>query len=74
MNVNINNETYGSTFDRKVYAPKDVSRMLGIGRDKAYALFKSKGFPATKIGKTYFIIPEKFEKWLNDSAGKEYLL
>lgn len=68
------NNTDKATPEKKVYCPKDVSQMLGIGRDKAYALFKSKGFPSTKIGKTYFIMPEKFEKWLSDCAGKEYLL
>lgn len=58
----------------RVYLPKDISKMMGIGRDKAYALFKSKGFPATRIGKTYFVTPEQFNKWLNDYAGKDYIL
>ena len=60
--------------ERRVYLPKDICKIIGIGRDKAYALFKSKGFPSTKIGSMYFVLPEQFEKWLNDYAGKEYKL
>lgn len=52
----------------------DIKEIMGIGRDKAYALIKSKGFPALKIGNTYFVTVENFQKWLNDYTGKEYLL
>ncbi len=53
---------------------EDIRKMMGIGRDKAYALIRSKGFPAMKIGNTYFVTTENFRKWLDDYAGKEYLL
>lgn len=51
----------------------DIMKRLGIGRDRAYALLKSPCFPSTKIGKTYFITDAKFEEWLNDYAGREFI-
>ena len=34
-----------------VYGVNDVASILGIGRDEAYALFKSPTFPSTRLGK-----------------------
>lgn len=57
--------------EMKVMKVEDVKKALGIGNDKAYALMHSKGFPSTRIGKTYFITEEKFNEWLNKQAGKD---
>lgn len=60
--------------DIKIFTVEDIKERMGFGRDRSYALMKSKGFPATRIGKTYYVTEENFYKWLNDYAGKEFIL
>lgn len=50
----------------------DLMEKLGIGRDKAYALMKSPGFPSTRLGGMYFITEKSFCSWLDSYAGKNY--
>ena len=58
----------------KVLYAKDLMEILGIGRDRAYTLMRSAGFPSTKFGHTYFVTEENFNIWLNNNAGKTYKL
>ena len=43
---------------------KELQNYLGIGKDKAYKLIKSKAFPAVKIGGRYYVIKPYFAVWL----------
>ena len=43
---------------------KELQNYLGIGKDKAYALVKSKSFPSAKIGGRYYVIKPDFVSWL----------
>ncbi len=47
---------------------KELQSYLGIGKDKAYALVKSKSFPAVKIGGRYYVIKSDFIAWLGKQA------
>lgn len=58
----------------KTLTVKDLMEIMGIGRDRAYALMHSAGFPSTRLGRTYFVTQENFYKWLNDNKGKAYRL
>ena len=51
---------------------KELQSYLGIGKDKAYALVKSKSFPSTKIGGRYYVIKPYFISWLERQRGKTY--
>ena len=51
---------------------KELQKYLGTGKDKAYALVKSKSFPAMKIGGRYFVIKPDFVSWLERQKGKTY--
>lgn len=42
--------------NKSFYTVTDVKNLTTLGRDKAYALMKSKGFPAIKLGRTYLVI------------------
>lgn len=48
----------------QVYYVKDLQKLLGIGRDKAYALMKSAAFPSTKMDGRYYITKTAFKEWL----------
>ena len=43
---------------------KELQSYLGIGKDKAYALVRSKSFPSVKIGGRYYVIKPNFVVWL----------
>lgn len=58
----------------KILHLEDIMKILGIGKDKAYALLRSPSFPATKVGRTYFVTEENFYEWINRYAGKEFKL
>ncbi|MEH7246442.1 helix-turn-helix domain-containing protein [Neobacillus niacini] len=48
---------------------KDIMRLTGIGRDKAYCLLYSKQFPVKIIGRKMLVHQDIFDQWLK---GKEY--
>lgn len=54
--------------------PKEMQKMLKIGRNKVNKLCSMKGFPAIKFGSTYRINKSKLFVWLEDNEGlKVYL-
>ena len=72
MNDDINmNEIMDEDLYRILKA-EDLVKRLGIGRDRAYSLMKSDGFPSTKIGKRYFITERSLRMWLDKYAGKNF--
>lgn len=54
-----------SDYTQKVYCVKDIQQILGIGKNKAYALCQSGEFIYKKIGKTIIIPKKTFEEWLH---------
>lgn len=51
---------------------KELQNYLGIGKDKAYKLAKSKSFPALKIGGRYYLVKSDFVSWLERQIRKTY--
>lgn len=58
----------------KLLRVKDIAEIFGCGRNKAYELMKSPGFPTVKIGKNLYVSETELEKWIEDYSGKEYYL
>lgn len=52
--------------------PKALAVRLSIGRDKAYALMRSSGFPSIMIGDRFIVTEEALERWIHDCEGKCY--
>jgi excisionase family DNA binding protein len=50
------------------YTIPEVSTVLGIGRDAAYALARSGKIPVIKIGQRYLIPKEALHRWLNEES------
>lgn len=44
--------------------PKDVGNVLGIKKDAAYNLFRTKSFPSERVGGKYIIPKFRFLNWL----------
>jgi len=53
---------------------RDLQVQLRIGRDKAYKLMHTSGFPSIKIGGTYFVSQDELQKWLQRYTYKEFKL
>ena len=55
-----------------MFDTKDLAAMLKIGRDRAYDLMRSEGFPSIKIGKTYRVDEEALLQWIRDNRGRTW--
>lgn len=53
---------------------KDIQKILRIGRDRAYALMRSKSFPSIKIGRTYCVEEEALKEWLKKNRFRKIIL
>lgn len=53
---------------------KQLATRLGIGRDKAYALMKLKGFPSFTIGSSYKVFEDDLEKFLKEHRGLKIII
>lgn len=52
----------------------DLQELLGIGKDKAYSLMRSKSFPSMKLGGNYYVSREALNKWISDYERKTFVL
>ena len=57
--------------DKLTYTVSEMAKVLNIGKNKAYELVKTEGFPVIYIGSSIRIPIEALKKRLND--GKDYL-
>ena len=71
MTSNENKETLNET-KTKALTPKRLAEALSIGRDKAYALMRSKGFPSIQLEDRFIVTQDALDRWLHDMEGKHY--
>lgn len=62
--------------EKKVYKVEDVQNLLGLGRSKAYEFIENvyydrKPFRVLKIGRSYRIPCNSFDRWLNGDEERE---
>jgi len=50
--------------EKLILRPKDVCKIMGIGRVQAYQLWRRKDFPGKRHGKSLFVARDAFLKWL----------
>jgi hypothetical protein len=48
----------------RLYTVEDIREIFGCGKNKAYGIVASAGFPKIQIGRQYYIMPDEFDKWL----------
>ncbi|MGN1156712.1 MAG: helix-turn-helix transcriptional regulator [Agathobacter sp.] len=53
----------------KLMSMKEVQEYLGLGRDKTYALFRLRDFPAIKFNKSAVIYRNDLDSWLKEHRG-----
>lgn len=48
---------------------KDVQMFLGIGKEKAYKMFKDKRFPSFQLGNRHYVRKDKFFAYLDSKCN-----
>lgn len=43
---------------------KDIMKIMGIGRDRAYEIIKKGEFRTIRVGRRYLVHEQVFENWL----------
>lgn len=60
--------------DKKILKVSDIQNHLGISKNRAYELIKTKGFPKIQIGHRYYIPQDAYEEWIENHLKKKILL
>lgn len=53
---------------------KDLQAVFSCGKDKAYQLMHSSGFPTIKVGGRYYVKRNDLDRWLSTYTGRKYIL
>jgi len=62
-----------NTETEKVLTVKDIQAIFGCGKNQAYEIVHSNGFPRIKIGRRYYIYQKAFTEWLEKNQNKVVL-
>lgn len=54
-----------------LYTPQDIQRIFMCGKNQAYQIMHSSGFPKIQIGRKLYVPKDKLEKWINGNVGKK---
>lgn len=57
----------------EVLTAKDIAEYLDVGYAKALRLLKYGGIPNIRLGNTFRVSKQVFEKWLNKDQKQMYL-
>lgn len=55
-----------------IYVVDDISKILHIGRTKAYQLMSADAFPSFRLNRRLYVTKNNFEKWLNSNTKKTF--
>ena len=62
----------GDKEEKLTFSVAELAEALGIGRNVAYDLVNTEGFPVIRVGKRRWIIPRKAAmEWLNEQSKSE---
>lgn len=53
-----------------MYSTKDIEKIFQCGKNQAYAIMHTPGFPRIKVGKRLLVEKKALEKWLILNQGK----
>lgn len=55
-------------YEKTTLTPNDVAEYLCIGRSKCYELFRSKNFPALRLGKIMRVTKTALDNWIQNNS------
>lgn len=53
--------------EKKTYTVTEIQKILGIGKNQAYALVAENKFKSLRIGSSIRISKQSFDNWLNSN-------
>lgn len=53
---------------------KDIQRIFHMGKNTAYSLMNSKGFPTLRINERLYVDPDALRTWIKENVGQQYIL
>ena len=53
---------------KNMLTAKDLQEYFGCGKNQAYALMHSRGFPAIQINRRLYVAQEELDKWIARQA------
>jgi predicted DNA-binding transcriptional regulator AlpA len=53
---------------------KDIQYIFGVGKNRAYELLNSSGFPTLKIGNRMYVSKKALDEWIATYTFKTYLI
>ena len=62
-------EEHKRLLERKTCSVKELQEVLGISYTKANQLVHIEGFPSLKLGRSYRVIIDKLDAWLEENIG-----
>lgn len=61
-------------YENEIMTEEDIQNALKLSRNKVRNMLNQGIIPAIKIGKDYRITRGQFNKWINDSERKVYIV
>ncbi len=58
----------------KLLTAKDLQRIFGCGKNRAYELMHTAGFPALQIAGRFYVKQSAFDRWLDRYSGCTFCL
>ena len=59
---------------QRLLTVNDIMQIFGVGKNRAYELMHSKGFPTITIGTEMRVNPKALQKWIDDNTGRTILI
>jgi excisionase family DNA binding protein len=59
-----------NTNEKVMLGVKDIMKLMGIGRDRAYEIIKKGEFRSIQVGRRYLVHEQVFENWLKGEINK----
>lgn len=60
--------------NNRILKVPDIQKHLGISKNRAYELIKTKTFPKIQIGHRYYIPENEYEIWISKNIKNKILL
>lgn len=58
--------------DDKLLTPKDIQYIFRVGKNKAYELMNSDGFPTIRLDSRLYVSRAALRKWIDTYTGKTF--
>lgn len=58
----------------RILKVSDIQKHLGISKNRAYELIKTKTFPKIQIGHRYYIPEKEYNDWISKNVKQKIIL